>query len=76
MNAEDLYYELENIGLEPWNYSGRGMFGKECVAVTVRHPGDHELPKGWDWDSMGRETVVYWPRMAWPFPEQDEEDAA
>lgn len=75
MTPEELCENLESMGLEPRSYSGRGMFGRECVAVVVTHPGGHELPKGWVWDSMGRDVVVYWPRKAWPFPD-DEEEAA
>jgi hypothetical protein len=26
---------LEEAGLDPYPYSGRGMYGKQCVAVTV-----------------------------------------
>lgn len=30
---------LEEAGLDPYPYSGRGMFGKQCVAVTVSSIG-------------------------------------
>ncbi len=29
---------LEGIGLEPYSYSGRGMYGKRCLAVDTDSP--------------------------------------
>jgi len=34
--VSDIFVELlEEMELEPYSYSGRGMFGKSCVGVTV-----------------------------------------
>lgn len=72
MDAKEFFYELENMGLEPEPYRGLCRFDlprNGVVAVIVEQPGDHVLPVGWRLDNMGPEYVVYWPRMAWPFPE-------
>lgn len=36
-NIEQL---LENAGFEPRSYSGRGMYGKQCLAVEAGSPFD------------------------------------
>lgn len=52
------------------SYSGRGMFGKACVAVSgdgvtlLYLAGKHRVPVP-TMDSLGREQVVYWPAIAW-----------
>lgn len=64
----DVRERLVALGLQPRSYSGRGMFGRECVAVYLEqgvHPGDLELPAGWRQDQLGLGTVVYWPSLAW-----------
>lgn len=66
MDATQLVQQLKDLGLEPRPYSGRSMYGKECVGVSVDHLGDHELPKGWSHDSLGRGHIVYWRSVAWP----------
>jgi uncharacterized protein Yka (UPF0111/DUF47 family) len=63
------------------NYSGRGMYGRECVAVTARTVTEalaqvvnvtddiddiRWLVTHFRTDSMGTDTIVYWPDMAWP----------
>lgn len=69
---------LEDAGLAPLSYSGRGMFGKDCVATytgmwevakalfSEEHDGafDH-LPQP-NQDSMGLGRVLYWPSYEWP----------
>ena len=75
----DLMIELlENSGYEPRSYSGRGMYGKNCVGVVVedvfalgvavgqesRHYSE-DIPSA-KTDSMGRDIIVYWPDLAWP----------
>lgn len=35
MDAIVLIDALENLGYEPRSYSGRGMYGSHCVAVTL-----------------------------------------
>lgn len=66
LTAHELMQALRAEGLEPQSYSGRGMFGRECVAACVDHPGDHELPRGWVQDQLGLGCIVYWPQVAWP----------
>jgi hypothetical protein len=34
MDKEQLVEILENAGFEPRSYSGRGMYDKECVAIS------------------------------------------
>lgn len=84
-----IYHGFES---EPYSYSGRGMYGEQCVAVTVQpdrvlsaglmvlaeltsdidDDAVHDmlfavqnLMAGALTDSMGLDTVVYWPRMEW-----------
>jgi hypothetical protein len=33
MDAKDLWKLLEDAGLEPASYSGRGMHGRHCVSI-------------------------------------------
>jgi hypothetical protein len=61
---------LEEAGFETRSYSGRGMFGKECLAVTADSDRDvfaaiepAEI-KAARIDSMGRRVVAYWPAVA------------
>lgn len=69
---------LEDLGYNTRAYSGRGMYGRSCLAVTV---DDEPLTVAWDiarsasedeqellpanicWDNMGRSSVVYWPQV-------------
>lgn len=37
--SKSLHELLEYIGLDPEPYSGRGMYGKECLSVTVDSDG-------------------------------------
>ena len=71
--TEKLVRALQRMGLEPYAYSGRFMYGATCVAVNVDHPGDHTYPTnptGWRMDRMGMGYVIYWPEVAWePAPE-------
>ncbi len=61
-----------------FSYSGRGMFGKRCMAFpsleallnAIREAPD--LPTdGWDWDSLGKGIVFYNPRVPPPEPNAD-----
>ncbi len=57
-------------------YSGRGMFGDECVGVVLQDEGDlftfarqlddelAELLGNPRWDSMGLREIAYWPRWS------------
>jgi hypothetical protein len=80
---------LEQRGYEPRCYSGRGMYGKTCLAITIEgnvlqqmmdmayaigmQEGEStddeivEMPFNVLTDSMGLDTVVYWPNV--PFVE-------
>ena len=49
------------------DYSGRGMFGRTCYAITADRSGElsaeiarQGLPTP-EWDSMGLGVVAYWP---------------
>jgi hypothetical protein len=71
---------LRDLGYEPRSYSGRGMYGAKCVGVVVDDPfklgleigqAMEERGKG-DYfnastaqDSMGCDTIYYWPSMKW-----------
>lgn len=80
---------LVDCGNEARSYSGRGMYGKQCVSVDL--DGDGDLwnlaialsrrgiePGQPHTDSMGRGIVAYWPRIAWPegrrSPDEFDED--
>lgn len=70
---------LESEGYDPSSYSGRGMYGKSCVAVrnvtvweiaktlfTEEYDGEFDdLPEPQQ-DQLGRGIVLYWPSYAWP----------
>ena len=70
---------LTDLGYEPRSYSGRGMYGKECVAVTgvsvwnvaqglfsEQFDEDFsELPEPKQ-DALGLGNVLYWPSYPWP----------
>ena len=57
------------------DYSGRGMFGDECVGVVLKDEGDlftfarllddelAELLGNPRWDSMGLREIAYWPKV-------------
>jgi hypothetical protein len=78
-------YEVGDFALTVRSYSGRGMFGKECVAVETDldawtlalamadiNNGELDLfglGKPRQ-DSMGLGTVLYWPHMEWPLDAQ------
>jgi hypothetical protein len=63
----DLIDAIANRGLKPIPYSGRFMYGQDCVACVVDHGSDMEdLPKeGAMVDHMGKGYVIYWPRADW-----------
>jgi hypothetical protein len=65
MTVAQLIEALKAQDLKPHGYSGRGMFGAECVGVSVKHPGDHALPVGWRQDQLGMDYIVYWPSARW-----------
>lgn len=71
MDTRDLTDALEDAGYEPRPYSGRDMYGKQCVGVVVSSPADlfmlgkamaeYDIGRP-TLDNMGREIIVYWPR--------------
>ncbi len=67
MDARQLIEKLKKLGLQPRAYSGRGMYGKECVGAAIDgKPGGYELPAGWSIDSLGMGYIVYWMSAWWP----------
>lgn len=65
----DLIDELANRGLQPRSYSGRFMYGKQCVAVVMPWNSGYSLEdfplEGQIWDNLNLDTVIYWPAHAW-----------
>lgn len=76
MTAEDFMEILENENLEPYRYSGRGMYGRQCpafnsifiyaalVALAAKYHDDVDflnVLKHVRTDSMGLDTVCYFP---------------
>lgn len=76
MKAKDLIAQIEASGRKPRSYSGRGMFGRECVGVSLRR-GDYGegLPSaGQRRDSLGLGEIAYWPSVKWPAWATEEEE--
>jgi len=64
---EEFKRKAEELGYEVKDYSGRGMFGRECPSVTVENYLDFIAEvgmKGLKVDNMGLQWVVYIPEMA------------
>lgn len=62
-----LITRLLNAGYQPRSYSGRGMFGRECVGVSLDR--FQELTVGArtaTYDSLGLGRIAYWPGHSWP----------
>jgi hypothetical protein len=63
-DIQDEVFECKVI----YNYSGRGMVGKECLAVSTPNPINIVEKAavrglvGARVDSLGYESVVYWPK--------------
>lgn len=68
LTPEKLIAQLRRKGLRPYSYSGRGMFGRYCVAITVEQhePVPDRLPGGYSSDSLGLGRVLYWPNFLAP----------
>ena len=70
LTVEELIRKIEDVGLEPRSYSGRGMHGVFCVGCAL--DDDEELPTplhqvpGVCVDSLGRGRIAYWPRILAP----------
>ena len=69
MTAQELIKKIRRAGLEPRDYSGRGMYGAYCVGVDLDHIGDisqlGKVPRA-TFDGMGMGVIAYWPSIAWP----------
>jgi hypothetical protein len=75
MNPVLFLAALANTEYEPRTYSGRGMYGKQCVGVCIESAGDAflmgarlalelgEEPPVPCVDSMGRGLIAYWPSI-------------
>lgn len=80
----------DELGIEYRPYSGRGMFGKKCFAITVDGSGLSEVadiayecgrrdgdPYRFSYiksDSLGLGTVIYWPGIEWEESEEESEE--
>lgn len=77
---------LEELSYETRSYSGRGMFGRECLATVVDSFADvfklgiqlGFLLQNTDidvpcYDNMGRATIVYWPNIKYESPPVSED---
>lgn len=89
LKAEDLIEVLRECDYRPYSYSGRAMYGKSCVAVTVKNMSD-ALQLGVDLafylgrdkskeirpshDSMGLDMVLYFRNIPWPEGIPSDED--
>lgn len=54
--------KAENLGYEVRDYSGRGMFGRQCPGVTVDNANEFIAEigiKGLKVDNMGLSYIVY-----------------
>jgi hypothetical protein len=76
VKMEALVSRLEKVGLNPRSYSGRFMYGKRCVSVSVDFLSElgKGTPKGYKVDNLGLGYVAYWPEVEWTGydPEDDE----
>ena len=78
-NAATLLHALRLTDAAPMSYSGRGMYGSRCLAARVEGclvafgadlqralneaVGEGESVPPARTDSLGRDTVVYWPHL-------------
>jgi|TARA_B110000263_G_scaffold151031_1_gene131084 hypothetical protein len=73
---DEMYHAADTIDGEiVTDYSGRGMFGDECVGIILKDEGDMfrfaglidndlvELLGSPKWDNMGLREIAYWPRF-------------
>jgi hypothetical protein len=59
-NQQQFVSDALEQGLEVnYEYSGRGMYGRRCPAVTVASPSEFRTTAATDWDSLGFGFVVY-----------------
>jgi hypothetical protein len=89
LSSQRLIDIIKSSGRHPRRYSGRNMFGRECVGVMVNDffgslvgfVGKCEnteeaaaLVAGVTTDSMGRGTIAYWPSVEWVGEEEDDDE--
>lgn len=71
MDNDDKIDAIEQIAFRVggdvrYDYSGRGMYGKQCLGIVCDNPqaaieeaASREL-RGAEIDGMGRQSIVYW----------------
>jgi hypothetical protein len=80
---------LEQSGFEPSAYSGRGMYGKQCVSINGDdvsawevarclwynnfEEDDLNIPEPRQ-DQLGLGIVLYWPSYDWPKDRKEPKD--
>lgn len=90
MDPVTLIRAIEDLGLAARSYSGRGMYGRNCVGVTLGRNSEFSefklgvaiaLALGEDaehldpcTDTMGLGFIVYFPSVRWPEGRKDSED--
>lgn len=68
-----------------FSYSGRGMYGRSCLAIKIESLGelfklgtilyDYKEDLGWiTTDNLGKDYVAYFPNVNWPPSEEAFED--
>lgn len=78
-DVKSIIERLKDKGFDAFSYSGRGMYGKRCVSVDIRHNEIWKeaevaeiVGKAPTTDSLGKGIVAYWPHLAWPEDMNDE----
>lgn len=89
MIIEALKEVCDELGIEYRSYSGRGMYGKRCFAIFAEDAMAAVVSIAWELgrrdedpsrlesiksDSLGLDTVVYWPRIEWRDSGEDTEE--
>ena len=72
--SEELIMILQESGLKPRSYGGRGMGDRECVGVSAdsafeigRALAETDFAEDEpDQDTLGRRYIFYWPSYPWP----------
>ena len=78
--SKSVIKRLEEKGYKVRSYSGRMMFGRYCVGVTVPRYEIEAVTKAVrkavaSTDNMGLDYIVYWPHLVWaPEFDRDEEE--
>ena len=66
-NLEKIKYYCNEYGAKFYpNYSGRGMYGANCIGVVTDDPHDAIAEigiRGAYTDNLGRSTIVYYPSI-------------